>query len=93
MTKKDAEAIGVAALNFLAADASRLVRFLDLSGLDPASIRAAARDAGFLGGVLDYINADETLLMAFAEDVSIAPAAVGKARLALGGPSWERDVP
>ena len=93
MKKKDAETMAVEALNFLAADATRLVRFLDLSGLDPTSIRAAARDAGFLAGVLDYVNTDEALLMAFADASGINPSAVAKARLILGGKSWERDVP
>jgi hypothetical protein len=93
MTKKDAQALAIEALNVLAADATRLVRFLDLSGLDPGSIRAAARDAGFLAGVLDYINADEALLIAFADTTSIDPNTVAKARRALGGRAWERDVP
>ena len=93
MKKTDADAIAVEALNFLAADATRLVRFLDLSGLEPASIRAAARDPAFLAGVLDYINADESLLMTFADTIGIRPNDVGNARVALGGQTWERDVP
>ena len=93
MTKGDAEAIAIDALNFLAGDATRLTRFLDLSGLNPASIRAAARDPGFLAGVLDYINGDESLLMAFAADASVDPTVVEKARAALGGRAWERDMP
>jgi hypothetical protein len=93
MKKTDAEAMAVEALNFLAADATRLVRFLDLSGLEPASIRVAARDAGFLAGVLDYVNGDEALLVAFADANGIDPSAVAKARSMLGGKSWERDVP
>jgi hypothetical protein len=93
VTKGDAEAIAVDALNFLAGDATRLTRFLDLSGLNPASIRAAARDPGFLAGILDYINGDESLLMAFAADASVDPNDVEKARAALGGRAWERDMP
>jgi hypothetical protein len=93
MNKQQAEAIAINGLNFLAADGERLVRFLDLSGLDPASIRAAARDPGFLAGVLEYINADERLLMAFAGDAGMEPGVVGRAFHALGGGIWERDVP
>ena len=93
LNKSEAEAIGIEALNFLAADATRLVRFLDLSGLDPSSIRSAARDPGFLAGVLDYVNADEPLLTAFARDVGVDPGLVGKAQAALGGRHWERDTP
>jgi hypothetical protein len=89
MNKNDAEGIAVDALTFIASDAARLARFLDLSGLTPASIRAAARDVGFLLGVLDYVDADETLLKAFADASGISPSIVAKARLALGGQSWE----
>jgi hypothetical protein len=85
----DAVAIAVDGLTFIAAEATRLGRFLDLTGLTPQSIRAAARDAGFLLGVLDYIDADEALLKTFAESSSIHPSTVSKARLALGGRPWE----
>jgi hypothetical protein len=93
MNTDDAEAIAVDALTFLAADAARLQRFLDLSGLSPASIRAAAREAGFLLGVLDYIDADERLLKMFADTTGINPSFVAKARVALGGRTCEVDVP
>jgi len=92
MQSEAAEAIAADALNFLASDAGRLVRFLDLSGLNPGSIREAARDSGFLAGILDYICADEALLLGFAGEYSVTPAAVEKARSALGG-HWERDLP
>jgi hypothetical protein len=89
MNNDAAEAIAVHALAFIATDANRLGRFLDLTGLTPQSIRAAARDAGFLLGVLDYIDADETLLKAFAASSGIDPSTVSKARSALGGRAWE----
>jgi hypothetical protein len=89
MNNDAAEAIAVDALAFIATDANRLGRFLDLTGLTPQSIRAAARDAGFLLGVLDYIDADETLLKAFAASSGIDPLTVSKARSALGGRAWE----
>lgn len=89
MNNDEAEAIAVDALTFISADATRLARFLDLSGLTPASIRAAAHDAGFLLGVLDYINADEALLRSFADTIGINPSTVEKAHSALGGRMWE----
>jgi hypothetical protein len=89
MNNDAAEAIAVDALAFIATDANRLGRFLDLTGLTSQSIRAAARDAGFLLGVLDYIDADETLLKAFAASSGIDPLTVSKARSALGGRAWE----
>jgi hypothetical protein len=91
MKKDEAEAIAAEALNFIASDAPRLVRFLDLSGIDPQSIRAAARGSEFLPGVLDYICADEALLIGFAEEYGQSPSAIERARRALSAP-WERDT-
>jgi hypothetical protein len=92
MQREAAETIAANGLNFLARDAERLVRFLDLSGLHPGSIREAARDSGFLAGVLDYICADEALLLGFADEYRVTPSVVEKARSALSG-RWERDLP
>jgi hypothetical protein len=80
-----AETTAVAALSFLAADESRLERFLALSGLGPHNLRRAAADTGFLGAVLDYLVADEGLLVAFATEQGLQPAAVARAREVLGG--------
>lgn len=80
------------ALGFLAADPERLRRFLALSGLDPSEVRAAAADPGFLPAVLDYVLADESLLLAFAAAQGIAPERVARTRAALGGQSYERST-
>ena|SRR5579864_6141620 len=75
--------LAIAALTFLAADAERLGRFLALTGIAPASLRAAAREPGFLLGVLDHLAADEDLLVAFAQERGIDPPDVLQARDAL----------
>lgn len=80
-----AGALAARALGFLAADSERLGRFFALSGLDPADVRAAAADPGFLPSVLDYVLADEKLLVAFAEQEGLSPDHVTVARRALGG--------
>jgi hypothetical protein len=85
--------LAIQALSFIAAEPERLGRFLAISGIGPADIRAAAREPGFLAGVLDFVVADERLLRAFAEDSSVAPREVGAALIALGGAHWEREVP
>jgi hypothetical protein len=87
-----AEALAVAALGFLAAEPEQLGRFLESSGIAPDAIRDAARQAGFLAGVLDHFVADEPLLLAFAHQQQIDPAEVERARATLGG-VWERDLP
>ena len=87
-TEKQREAaaeIAIAALSFLADEQERLERFLAFSGLGPESLRAAARDPRFLGGVLDYVSGDESLLLAFAGDYGIDPQEIERARAALSG--------
>jgi hypothetical protein len=85
--------LAIQSLNFIAAEPERLGRFLAISGIGPADIRAAAREPGFLAGVLDFVVADERLLKAFSEECGVAPREVGAALIALGGTHWEREVP
>ncbi|HTV71855.1 MAG TPA: DUF3572 domain-containing protein [Rhizobiaceae bacterium] len=80
---ENAEQIAIVALGFVAGDPELLPRFLTLTGIDPAGIRAAAREPGFLAGVLQFILAHEPTLMKFAEETGTDPAAVGKALRAL----------
>ncbi len=88
-----AEALAVQALGFLAGDDERLERFLSLSGIDPTEVRAAAGHPGFLAGVLDHIMSDEAMLVAFAEQVGLAPAEIAKAHSALtGGGDYQRNT-
>jgi Protein of unknown function (DUF3572) len=80
LTGEAAEALALAALEFLARDEERIGRFFSLSGLDPGSLRKAAAEPGFLPGVLDHLATDETLLLAFAGEAGIAPEQIGEAR-------------
>ena len=47
---EEAEILAINALGFLAMDSERFQRFMDLSGLDVAAIRAGAANPAFLGG-------------------------------------------
>ena len=91
--REAAEALAVQALNFLATEPERLSRFLGVTGLDPASIRQAAGESGFLAGVLAYLAENEQLLVAFAAEAGVKPGAVDRARHLLAGGDWERDLP
>ena len=84
-SQDDAVALAIAALTFIAQDPEQLGRFLALSGIGPESLRTAAREPGFLLGVLDHVSGDETLLLAFAADRGIDPVAIGNARTVLAG--------
>lgn len=88
-----AERLAIQALSFIGADAAQLGRFLALTGIGPAQLRAAASEPGFLAGVLDFLSTDERLLTAFAAEAGINPADIARARTALGAGDWERDLP
>lgn len=91
---EDAQGLAVQALAFIAADPQLLPRFLALTGIEPAGIRAAAREPGFMAGVLHFILAHEPTLLAFAASAEIRPAAVGDALRALpeGDERHDRSV-
>ena len=84
--------LAIQALAFIAEEANRMGAFLAATGIAPDAIRGAARSPDFLAGVLEHMLADESLLLAFADSAGIDPAAVARARSALGG-NWERDIP
>jgi hypothetical protein len=79
--------VAVLALTFLGADAERLHRFLDMTGLGPHNLRHAAEDPAFYGSVLEYVVADEELLIRFAADAGLEPEAVARAHQTLCGPT------
>lgn len=81
-----AEALAIEVLGYLAADPASLERFMRLSGLDVADLRAAAAEPGFFVAVLDFLAADESLLLAFAANAGRDPAAIGRARQVLAPP-------
>ena len=91
--RTDAETLAIEAVSFLAEEPRRLARFLDLTGIDPASIRSAASDPNFLGAVLEHVAGYEPLLLEFAAHSGRDPADVAKAQAKLGGGTWERDIP
>jgi hypothetical protein len=82
---EQAQSLAIGALGFIAADPDRLSRFLSLTGLGPDNLRTAAADPAFLGSVLDYLIADETLLVEFAGDAGLKPETVAQAQQVLSG--------
>ena len=90
--REAAEMLAIQALGFIAAEPERLDAFLGATGLTLERLRESATEPDFLAGVLEHMLADESLLLAFAESAAIDPAAVARARNALGR-NWERDLP
>jgi Protein of unknown function (DUF3572) len=82
-TREQAEMLAIQALAFIAEEPERLNLFLVSTGIEAAEIRTAAREPGFLAGVLAHMLSDESLLIAFADSAGIDPAAVARARSAL----------
>lgn len=82
---------GVVALGWIAGQPDLAGRFLDAAGASPEDLRARAADPEFLGFVLDFLLANEAVLVAFAQDAGIAPDRPLRARAALPGgelPHW-----
>jgi hypothetical protein len=93
ITRKIAESLAIQALGFMASDPERLGAFLAATGIGPEAIRRAAADPSFLAGVLDYVAADEPLLLAVAEQAGLAPQEIEHAQAVLSGRPWQREVP
>ncbi len=83
-TRNTAEMLAIQALAFIAEQPDQLARFLDMTGIGPEQIRTAAREPGFLAGVLEHMLGDESLLIAFADSAGIDPVDIRHARNALG---------
>jgi hypothetical protein len=80
MDRARAEVMAAEALGFLAGSPERLMRFLDVSGLRPDTLRVAAGEPGFLAGLMDYLVSDEELLVAFAGEIGATPESVMRAK-------------
>jgi hypothetical protein len=78
--REEAEELAIAVLGFLAGEEHRLASFLVATGLSPDDLRRQMGSVELLAGVLDFIAADESLLLVFAAERRIDPAAVMTAR-------------
>jgi hypothetical protein len=89
-----AEAIAIQALGFIASDPDLLPRFLSITGIEASAIRHAAREPGFLAGVLQFVLAHEPTLLSFSQAANIAPGEVGRAlrHLPLGDDSHQTSI-
>jgi hypothetical protein len=76
LTLETAEGIAAQGLAFLADDASRLAGFLAATGLTPGQIREQAETPQFLAAVLEHLLGDESLLLVFAANTSVAPETI-----------------
>jgi hypothetical protein len=80
-----AAAVSLKALAFLAGEQERFDRFMALTGLDPATIRMHASEGEFQSAVLEYLLADEAMLLQFCEAEALAPTLPAEALRLLAG--------
>ncbi len=79
----EAAAVALRALAFLARDEQRLGRFLAVTGSDLHALRESARERAGQTAVLDYLLADETLLLIFVTEEAMPPELPRLARMRL----------
>jgi hypothetical protein len=85
MTPEHAATLALKGLAFLANSGDGLDRFVEISGLNPVSIRARADEPDFLVSVLDFLLTNEELLVRLCDEESIDVRAVHMARHVLAG--------
>ena len=83
-THEDAETLALRALVWTLAEPDRARRLLDLTGLDPADLRARAADPAVLGAALTFLQAHQPDLLACADALEVAPERLVAAQEALG---------
>lgn len=83
ITPERAEILALEALAWVAGRPDDIGRFLTVSGLDATDLRRAAGNRDLLGSVLDFLLADEALLLDFCRDASTPVKLVHIARLRL----------
>jgi hypothetical protein len=91
IARRQAEALAMSALAWMAGDVELTGRFLVATGAGPSDLRERAAEPEFLGFVLDFLLSDEPALLAFAAAAKIRPDLPMRARVALPGgelPNW-----
>lgn len=79
-TIEDAQTMALGALAWTLGDTARAQRLLDVTGLDPADLRARAGDPVVLAAVLDFLQAHQPDLIACAAAIATTPERLVAAR-------------
>ena len=75
-----AATLALAALGWVLEDEDRAGRYLELTGLDPDSLRAGLGDPQVLGSTLDFLANHEPDLIRAAEALAVTPEELVAAR-------------
>ena len=85
LSAEGATTLAIQALGFVAGEDEVLGRFLATTGLGQDELRARPDDPVILGAVLDFVLADEPLLLRFCAAVDCPPEWPARARAKLPG--------
>ncbi len=84
----DPAVLALQALAAVAGDEAMGPRFLALTGMDVAELRAQAGQPATLTALMDFLMANEADLLATAQALGVKPEALAGAARALGGTDW-----
>ncbi|WP_443029288.1 DUF3572 domain-containing protein [Sphingomonas sp. TDK1] len=82
----NAETVALQALVWILGEPGRAARLLDLTGLDPATLRARAGEPALLAAAIGFLESYEPDLIACADALDLSPAALVDARRQLERP-------
>ncbi|BAE50876.1 DUF3572 domain-containing protein [Paramagnetospirillum magneticum] len=86
MTPGDAETIALQVVAWIIGDDTMRDRFISITGCGADDLRNRIDQPAFLGSVLDFLLADESSVLAFADHVGLPPDVAMMARAKL--PGW-----
>lgn len=81
--RETAQTLALRVLGWLVADEALVERLVARTGVSGADLAAMARDPAALASILDFLMADEPLLLRFCRDEGVAPESIARARMAL----------
>lgn len=91
MNRDAAATISLRVFAFLAGDDDRLQRFVNLTGIAPEALASLASLTHFQAAVLEYLLADEPLLLEFCQTEQLDPTLPVTALGVLAGPGRDKS--
>ena len=85
ISTKSAAFIAIKSLAYISQSPEEIAKFISTTGIEPTDIIRLKENLKFLGGVLDFLTSDESLLLAFCSSEDIPPEGVEAARQKLLG--------
>lgn len=85
ISTKSAAFIAIKSLAYISQSPEEISKFINITGIETSDIIRLKENLKFLGGVLDFITADESLLLAFCSNEQMSPEGVEAARQTLLG--------